>query len=72
MSMLRPLATLLLRITVMMPFATASTLANRILEPLGHPWVAVSGGLGGGALLVTALGGGAHLAWRLLCLLMAM
>jgi hypothetical protein len=57
----------------MVPFPSASVLANRFLEPLTHPWAVVGGGvLGGGTLLSGALGDGARLAWRLLCLLLAL
>ncbi len=57
----------------MVPFPTASALANRFLEPLSHPWAVVGGGLlGGGTLLSGVLGDGARLAWRLLCLLLAL
>ena len=57
----------------MVPLPTASVLANRFLEPLSRPWAVVGGGLlGGGTLLSGALGGGARLAWRLLCLLLTL
>ncbi len=57
----------------MMPFPTASVLANRFLEPLSHPWALLGGGLlGGGTLFPGAVGDGARLAWRLLCLLLAL
>ncbi|MDD5562831.1 MAG: hypothetical protein PHQ91_03880 [Thermoanaerobaculaceae bacterium] len=57
----------------MMPLPTASVLANRVLEPLSHPWAVLGGGLlGGGALFPGAVGDGARLAWRLLCLLLAL
>ena len=61
------------RVAGMVPFPSASALANRFLEPLSHPWAVVGGGLlGGGTLYSGALGEGARLAWRLLCLLLAL
>ncbi len=57
----------------MVPFPSASVLANRFLEPLSRPWAVVGGGLlGGGTLVSGALVDGARLAWRLLCLLLAL
>ena len=57
----------------MMPFPTATVLADRVLEPLSRPWAALGAGLlGGGALYPAALGDGLRLGWRLLCLLLAL
>jgi hypothetical protein len=63
---------LLLRPTMISPAAPAN-LASRFLEPLAHPWTAVTGGvLSAGAIgsdvPVTAL----RVAWRLLRLLLAL
>ncbi len=57
----------------MMPFPTATVLADRVLEPLSRPWAALGAGLlGGSALYPGALADGVHLGWRLLCLLLAL
>ena len=57
----------------MMPFPTATVLADRVLEPLSRPWAALGAGLlGGGALYPGALADGVRLGWRLLCLLLAL
>jgi hypothetical protein len=57
----------------MMSPATTGSLASRFLEPLAHPWTAVTGGV----LSVGALGSDTpvaalRVAWRLLRLLLAL
>ena len=58
---------------VMMPPAAPGSLASRFLEPLTHPWTAVTGGLlSAGVLNEDVPAVALRVAWRLLRLLLAL
>ncbi len=53
--------------------AAPGNLASRFLEPLAHPWTAVTGGvLSAGVLGIDAPAAVLRVAWRLLGLLLAL
>jgi hypothetical protein len=58
---------------VMIPPAAPASLASRFLEPLSHPWTAVTGGvLSAGVLSDEVPAIALRVAWRLLRLLLAL
>jgi len=58
---------------VMMLPATTDSLASRYLEPLAHPWTAVTGGLVSAGMLGEDMPAVVlRVAWRLLRLLLAL